>query len=142
LAQVIIEISKLTNKKEEMDLALGRLAALVNEKAQMNKSLHNSINLAEFEKQKLITRINVFNSFMKGCQSISETGTSIDNPEVQRQASKIEIKMNNLMDVISNLKLEHVQYQEAISRIEILLYELKEIKIIYKPMQCISEKCH
>jgi hypothetical protein len=130
----------LTNKKEEMDLALGRLAALVNEKTQMNRSLHNSINLAEFEKQKLITRINVFNSFMKGCQSIPETGTIIDTPEVQRQASKIEIKMNNLMDVISNLKLEHVQYQEAITRIEILLHELKEIKVINKPIQCISGK--
>lgn len=134
----MFEISKLTNKKKEMDLAVERLAALVDEKTQMNKSLHNSINLAEFEKQKLISRINVFNSFMKGCQSIEqimpETGRSIAIPEVQRQSSKIEIKMNNLMDVISNLKLEHVQYQEAIGRIEILLYELKEIKIIYKPM--------
>lgn len=134
---MLSEVSKLTKRKEALELESRRLIASVNENSQMNRTLQSAIISCEFQKQKLIFRINVMNDLMKRFQSIvrttSETITIVDPSWVQKHASKVEIKMNNLMDAITKLKLEYLQFEEVISRIETLLRELKEIRLIINP---------
>lgn len=110
---------------------IGRLTASVNEKKQRKRKVHSTIISCEFEKQKLISRINVINDFLKRCQSIalSAPEMSIDRVEVQRYTLKIEMKMSKLMDAITKLKSKYIEYEEVVSRVETLLCELKEIKL-------------
>jgi chromosome segregation ATPase len=130
---VLSEISKLTKRKSELELMMGRLTPSVNEKKQRKRNVHSTIISCEFEKQKLISRINFINDFLKRCQSLalSASETSIDRVEVQRYTLKIEMKMSKLMDAITKLKSKHIEYEEVVSRVETLLCELKEIKLVY-----------